>query len=610
MSTKRFLLGNEAMARGSIEAGVKVVAGYPGTPATEILTAHLERPDVHVEWSINEKVAMEVAIGAALANTRALAVMKHNGTNYMTDTLMHVAFTGVRGGLVLVSADDPNGNSSQNEEDTRIIAHTYAHLPVFDPSSAQEAKDMMKEAFALSEKTELCVVLRPVMRICHSRSLIEVSDEIEPQAKADFVDDRKRFVMSAVVEPSEGGAMRPVVRHRWLNEKQKLLGEIVEQSPFNSVEEGEGKVGIVGCGVSYAYVKEAECILGRKYPVLKLCTLPLPRQKVLAFAKGKDTIIVYEELEPVVAKLIKEILFDAGVQVKVLGRDGFVPAESELSTEIVLRTLAAADPTLEYQAPEPVKLDFPVPARTRTQCIGCGYRGLLHGVKLAARRTKGVVTGDIGCHDAGSFPPLELQSTIYCMGASVPIASGIEDAGFDKPVFSIIGDSTFFHNGMLGFINGLTNKNKVITILCDNRTTAMTGFQPHPGSGQTVRGEDTVRIDTVALAEAMGVEAQVVDPYDIKGVQKALDKAIKSEKGMQLIISRKPCYLLSRRTHEQLFEPRDVSVDQERCNGCKICIDYFGCPAISIVDGKAQINQMSCVKCGMCVEVCKRGAIK
>ena len=610
MSQKRFLLGNEAMARGSIEAGVKVVAGYPGTPATEILTAHLDAPDTHVEWSINEKVAMEVTIGASLANSRALAVMKHNGTNYMTDTLMHVAYTGVRGGLVLVSADDPNGNSSQNEEDTRIIAHTYAHLPVFDPSSAQEAKDMMKEAFSLSEQTELCVVLRPVMRICHSRSVVDCEDEIEPRAKPEFRDDRKRFVMSAVVEPSEGGQMRPVVRHRWLNQKQKLLGEIVEASRYNSVEEGEGKVGLVGCGVSYAYVKEAERIVARKYPVLKLGTLPLPRQKVVDFARNKETLIVYEELEPVVERLIKETLFDEGMSVKVLGRSGFLPAEGELSTEVVLRSLVQADPTLDYELQAPPKFDFPVPARTRTQCIGCGYRGLLHALKLAARRTHGVVTGDIGCHDAGAFPPLELQSTIYCMGASVPIASGIADAGFDKPVFAVIGDSTFFHNGILGFINGLTNKGKVITILCDNRTTAMTGFQPHPGSGETVRGEPTSRMDAVALAEAMGVQAQIVDPYDIPAVQKALDKAIKAEAGMQLIISQKPCYLLARRTHQALFEPRDVAVDQERCNGCKICIDYFGCPAISMAEGKAHISQLTCVKCGMCVEVCKRGAIK
>lgn len=305
MIEQRFVMGNEAIARGAVEAGVRVVAGYPGTPASEILTSHVAYPDVYVEWSTNETVALELVQGASLCNQRSMAVMKHNGTNIVTDFLMHLNFTGVRGGLVLISADDPGGNSSQNEEDTRILTHTYAHLPVFDPSSPSEAKAMVRTAFELSEKTELCFVLRPVMRVCHSRTLVDFEPIQAMPRPADFVNDRSRYVMSAVVEKSAGGQMRPVVRHRWLNQKQRELESLVEASPFNSIETGTGRIGLVGCGIGYAYCKEAEEIVGHKFPILKLGTLPLPREKVLAFADSVDTLVVFEETEPVVERLLK-----------------------------------------------------------------------------------------------------------------------------------------------------------------------------------------------------------------------------------------------------------------------------------------------------------------
>ena len=608
MAEQEYLMGNEAMGRGAIEAGVKVVAGYPGTPASEVLEYVSRHPDVHAEWCINEKVALEICMGASLCNTRSLAVMKHNGTNVVLDFLMHLNYTGVRGGLVLISGDDPGGISSQNEEDSRIITRLDAHLPVFDPWCPQEAKDMVKTAFELSEETELCFVVRPVMRVCHGRSMTNM-EGVKKAGEPQFEDDRSRFIMSAVKEVKAGGVLRPVVRHRWLNEKQSALGKIMEDSAFNHIEEGEGKVGLVACGIGYAFVKEAENILGKKFPVLKLGTLPLPRNKVLRFARKMDKLVVYEDSEAVVEGILKQLFFDEGIKVEVEGRSGFLPQEGELTTGIVLKSLAGLYPELEKKIPKTTPLEMKVPIRTRTQCVGCQYRGLLHALKLTAHKYKGVVTGDIGCYDAGSFPPLELQSTIYCMGSSIPMASGIAYSGYKRPVFAIIGDSTLFHNGVLGLLNAIHSGVDMVAVVCDNRTTAMTGFQPHPGSDVDVRGQPALAIDIAKLSTAAGAtSALVVNPYDIPQCKEALEKAVK-EKGVSVILASMPCYLQARRTGELGFTPHKVVLDPERCNGCKICVTFFGCPAIHFSDGKATIDYGTCVECGMCVEVCQRGAI-
>jgi indolepyruvate ferredoxin oxidoreductase alpha subunit len=605
---KRFVMGNEAITRGAVEAGVRVVAGYPGTPASEILMYHVDYPEVYTEWSTNETVALELVQGASLCNQRALAVMKHNGTNIVTDFLMHLNFTGVRGGLVLLSADDPGGNSSQNEEDTRILTHIYAHLPVFDPSSAAEAKAMIGAAFELSEKTELCFVLRPVMRVCHSRSIVDFNPVPTFSRPADFVNDRSRYVMSAVVEKSAGGQMRPVVRHRWLNEKQRELEALVEASPFNEIEPGKGRIGLVGCGIGYTYCKEAEALTGYKFPILKLGTLPLPREKVLAFAENVNTLVVIEETEPLVERRIKEILYDAGKQTQVLGRSGFLPSEGEISDLTVLKAVAALDESFSKFIPQPFPLTINAPARTRTQCVGCSHRGLLHALKLVARKTKGVVTGDIGCYDAGSFPPMELQSTIYCMGASISMGCGIAHSGFDKPVFSIIGDSTFFHSGIPGLINAVHNHTRLVVIIADNGTTAMTGFQPHPGSDENLRGEKVHPTSIVRIVEALEIPVQTVNPYNIQETLEALNTAVKHP-GVSVIVASAPCYLNAKGLGNPLFESRTVEVDPVLCNGCRVCIDYFGCPAIQFDGARASIDTLTCVSCMLCVDVCRRGAI-
>lgn len=605
---RRFVMGNEAITHGAAACGVRVVAGYPGTPASEILSSFVAYPDVYVEWSTNEMVALELALGASLCNQRAMAVMKHNGTNVVTDFLMHLNFTGVRGGLVLVSADDPGGISSQNEEDTRILTHVYGHLPVLDPSSPEEAKAMVEAAFELSEKMELCFVLRPVMRVCHSRTVMEFQPLDVTPRPADFVKNSSRYVMSAVVEKSAGGQMRPVVRHRWLNQKQAELETLADSSPFNSVETGAGRVGLVGCGIGYTYCKEAEEITGCKFPVLKLGTLPLPRHKVLEFAKSVDTLIVFEETEPVVERRLKEILYDVGCTVRVLGRSGFIPSEGELSERVVLQALAALDRTFERFAAPPPTVSINVPMRTRTQCVGCSHRGILHALKLVARRTKGLVVGDIGCHDAGSFPPMELQSTIYCMGASIPMGSGIAQSGFGKPVFALIGDSTFFHSGLPGLVNAVHNQAKVVVIVADNGTTAMTGFQPHPGSVDNVRGETAPVVSIGKIAEALGATVQTVNPYNIDQTITALNQAVK-QPGASVIVAAAPCYLQARGRGEQVFEVHKATVVADECNGCRVCINYFGCPSIRLEGDKAIIDSLTCVGCGLCIDVCKRGAI-
>ena len=610
MKEKRYVMGDTAIARGALEAGVRVVAGYPGTPATEIVEECLGHPGVHVEWANNEKVAFEICVGASLCHVRTMPVMKHNGTNYVTDFLMHVNFTGIRGGLVLISADDPGALSSQNEEDTRILVHQYAHLPMFDPSSPQEAKAMIKEAYELSEKTELVWCLRPVTRVCHARGIIEFDDLPKELPAAHYEPDRKRFIMSAVEMPEFGGLKRPQLRHRWLNEKQEALQKIMEESSYNWIEKGEGKIGLIGCGRGYTLIKEAEQYLGRKFPLLKLGTLPLPKKKIRKFVKGLEKIVVFEETEPFVEGLIKKIFHEEKIEVEVLGRTGFVPSDGELTLQMILDTVRKAAPEVKIAQPEVPVPQIHIPIRTRTQCVGCNYRGILNALKQTVRKHKGIVAGDIGCHDAGSFSPMELQSTIYCMGSSVPMASGMVLSGMNRPVFAFIGDSTLYHNGILGLINAASNKINVNVILGENSVTAMTGFQPHPGTGKTLAGEETTPINVSKLAEAMGISYRVVNPYDIRQCLEALEAAVKEE-GPSLIVSSMPCYLLSTRRGQKVFEAKEVRVNPEICNGCKICINDFGCPAISFdkKQKKVSIDPMTCVGCGLCVDVCKRGAI-
>ena len=603
---KQFMLGNEAIARAAVESGVKVVSGYPGTPATEIVDHCASFPEVYAEWATNEKHGFEVAAAGSLTNQRSMAVMKHNGTNAAADFLMHINFTGVKAGLVLISADDPGGLSSQCEEDTRILIHNYAHVPVFDPSSVQEAYEMTKAAFDLSEKTEVLFALRPVMRINHAGSMVTYNNEVKPEVrKADFVIDRSRFVMSAVAEKELGGELRPKMRHRWLNEKQNELKAIMEESPFNWKEDGEGEVGFVGCGIGYAFLKEAEQIVGKKFPVLKLSTLPLPEKKVLDFVKGLKKVVVFEEVEPVVENLIKELCFENNVFLEILGRDTYLPKEGELSAGFVVTGIENA----LVGKPYPISESTYIPARTRTQCTGCSHRGLLTALKEVVKKNGGVVTGDIGCHDAGTFEPMKLQATIYCMGSSIPMAYGIKAAGFDRPTYALIGDSTFYHNGLTGLASAIFNNADITVIIGYNSTTAMTGFQPHPGSSYGLTQEEHTPMDPGVVSAAMGAKVFRCNPYNVEETIKVINEAT-AEKGVKVVIAEALCYLKFGREGKISYIPKKVIVDQEVCNGCSICVRTFGCPAITIVDNKATIDTSSCNGCGVCMSVCKRGALK
>lgn len=602
---KEFMLGNEAIARAAAEAGVRVVAGYPGTPATEIVDLCGGYPGVYAEWSANEKHAFEVATAASLTNQRSMAVMKHNGTNAATDFLMHVNFTGIRAGMVLITADDPGGLSSQCEEDTRILVHNYAHLPMFDPSSVQEAYAMTKAAFELSEKTELVFALRPVMRINHAGGMVEYGAVATQSRPAEFVIDRKRFVMSAVVEKESGGELRPKMRHRWLNAKQAELKALMEDSPFNRAEKAPGEVGFIGCGIGYAFLKEAERIHGAKLPILKLSTLPLPEGKVIDFVSGLKKVVVFEEVEPVVENLIKQLCFEHKIVLEVLGRSGYLPKEGELSTNLVLTAVEAALAGKPYPAPAQGQY---VSARTRTQCPGCSHRGLLVALKEVVRKNGGVVTGDIGCHDAGTFEPMNLQATIYCMGSSIPMAYGIKKAGFDKPVYALIGDSTFFHNGLTGLASAIYNGADITVVIAYNSTTAMTGFQPHPGSANNLN-QPVTPIEPGAVAAAMGAKVFRCNPYNVEETARVIGEAT-AETGVKVVVAEALCYLKFGREGRISYTPRQVAVDAAVCNGCGLCVRTFGCPAITLSEGKAVIEPSGCNGCGVCVSVCKRGAIK
>jgi len=600
-----FMLGNEAIARAAAEAGVKVVAGYPGTPATEIVDLCGGYPGVYAEWATNEKHAFEVATAASLTNQRAMAVMKHNGTNAATDFLMHVNFTGIRAGLVLITADDPGGLSSQCEEDTRILVHSYAHLPMFDPSSVQEAYAMTRAAFELSEQTELVFALRPVMRINHAGGMVQTGEMASQNRPAEFIIDRKRFVMSAVVEKESGGELRPKMRHRWLNNKQAELKSLMEDSPFNWLEMTPGETGFIGCGIGYAFLKEAERIHGAKLPILKLSTLPLPEGKVIDFIRGLKKVVVFEEVEPVVEKLIKQLCFEHKIVLEVLGRSGYLPQEGELSANLVLTAVEAALAGQPYPLQEQGHY---VSARTRTQCPGCSHRGLLFALKEVVGKNGGVVTGDIGCHDAGTFEPMKLQATIYCMGSSIPMAHGIKKAGFDKPVYALIGDSTFFHNGLTGLASAIYNGSDITVVIAYNSTTAMTGFQPHPGSPNNLN-QPMTPIEPGAVAAAMGAKVFYCNPYNVEETIQVINEAT-AAKGVKVVIAQALCYLNFGREGKISYTPRTVAVDESVCNGCGLCVRTFGCPAISLIGNKAFIEPSSCNGCGVCVSVCKKGAIK
>jgi indolepyruvate ferredoxin oxidoreductase alpha subunit len=575
------LSGNEAIARGAYEAGARFAASYPGTPATEILETIAAQTDIACEWSPNEKVAVEVAFGAALGGARALASMKHVGLNVAADPLMTISYTGVNGGLVIVSADDPGMHSSQNEQDNRHYAR-FAKVPMLEPSDSQECKDFTLEAFAISEQYDTPVLLRTTMRISHGKSLVTLGSPLKLHPRG-FVRDQAKYVMI----PAHARRRRVVVEQR-LERLQRLSNS----TPLNRVEPGDARVGIITSGAAYQYVKEA-C---PDASVLKLgMTYPLPERVVRKFAASVKRLFVVEELDPFLEEQVRALGIEA------IGKERF-SALGELDA-VAVRDGVSGRKTRRMSFRQSQEL----PSRPPVMCPGCPHRGVFH----VLRKLKAIVTGDIGCYTLSVLPPLQVMDTCVCMGASVGAAHGLERAiGSAAPVVGVIGDSTFVHGGIAPLIDITYNRGASTIIILDNRTTAMTGHQDHPATGVTVRGERTFRLDLEQVCRAVGVEdVRVVDPYDLEAVESNV-KAALANRAPSVIIADRPCVLLDRRS----WGP-PPAVEEEYCVACGVCFQ-LGCPAMSVGSRgpkgrlRARIVAELCAGCGMCINICPRGAIK
>lgn len=567
---RSLLSGDEAIARGAWEAGCKVASAYPGTPSTQILENLVNYQGVYCEWSTNEKVALEVALGAALAGVRSICTMKHVGLNVAADPLFSSAYIGVRGGMIIVTADDPGLHSSQNEQDNRYYG-IFAKLPVLTPSDSQEAKDFTKLGFELSEKYDVPVILRITTRIAHSKTIVDLGERVEVEDKGYTKDITKTNLLPQYARG----------RHYSLEERMQKLEEFSNTDAVNKIIEGKKNFGVIADGVAYEYARE----VFPKASFLKLGVVwPFPKELVKRFARGKKHLYVIEEVDPFLETLIKSL------GIKVVGKDK-LPLVEELNPRIVRNLLT--EHKIEF-TPE-----TSLPPRPPALCPGCPHAGLFY----LLQRKDVIITGDIGCYTLGSYPPHNAMDTCVCMGGSITLAHGMEKALKNtKRVVSIIGDSTFFHMGMPGLVNTAYNKGNQITIIVDNRTTGMTGHQDHPGTGKTLMGEETKMLKTEEVAKACGIDkVYVLDPYKIKE-NRALFRQILAEPGPAVIVSKQACALLVSRK-----PARKVNV--EKCIGCKVCLS-LGCPAMSFEADKSHINPAFCVGCGMCAELCAKQAIE
>lgn len=572
---KELLLGNEAVARGAYEAGVKVATAYPGTPSTEVTENIAKYKEIYSEWSPNEKVAMEVAIGASIAGARAIVSMKHVGLNVAADPLFTVSYTGVNGGLVVLVADDPGLHSSQNEQDSRNYARA-SFIPMLEPSDSQEAKDFTKLAFELSEKYDTPVFVRMTTRTAHSRGLVELGERQE-NTKSYKKDINKYVMMPGMAK----------VRHPIVLERIKKLKEFAENADINKLEWNDTSIGIITSGISYQYVKEAV----PEASILKLgMVYPLPEKLIREFASRVKKLYVVEELDPFLETEIKAMGVD------VIGKEVF-PQLYELSAEIIEKAIKGSY-SFRYN-----KLDEKIPVRPPTLCPGCPHRGVYY----VLNKLNLLVTGDIGCYTLGALPPLSAMDTCVCMGASVGMAHGMEKAigkDFSKKVVAVIGDSTFIHSGITGLIDIVYNKGTSTVIILDNSTTGMTGHQDHPATGFTIKKEPTYVLDLETLVRAIGVEdVEVVDPYKVDDVERAVKKAIGSDRP-SVIICRKPCILLDKnRTYKPFY------IDNDTCIECGMCME-IGCPAIRNDQGFYNIDVALCNGCGFCSNICPTQSIK
>ena len=573
---KQLMLGNEAVARGLYEAGCTFVSSYPGTPSTEITEAAAKYPEIYAEWAPNEKVAMEAAFGASLAGRRSFCGMKHVGLNVAADPLFTLSYTGVNGGMVIAVADDAGMHSSQNEQDSRHYAKA-AKLPMLEPSDSQEALEFTRLAYELSETFDTPVLMKMCTRISHSQSVVEPGER-EEAASRPYEKNGSKYIMMP------GNAKR---RHPVVEERLERIAAWAETAPINRVEPGrDHKMGIITSSTSYQYVKEA---CGDTYPVLKLGMVwPLPEEKIRRFAGMVDLLVVVEELDGFIEEHCRNLgLACAG--------KNFFPAMDELSQNLV-----AAQLTQERRAGG--KLDEVIPPRPPVMCAGCPHRGLFYTLK----KNKLTVLGDIGCYTLGAVAPLEAMDSTLCMGASISGLHGFNKAGGregEGRTVAVIGDSTFMHSGVTGMINVAYNESNSTVIILDNSITGMTGHQQNPTTGFNLKGDPCAKIDLESLCRAVGINrVRVVDPYDLAECDAAVKEELAAEEP-SVIISRRPCALLKYVRH-----PGPIAANPDKCVGCKSCMK-IGCPAISISEGKAVIDNTLCTGCGVCGQLCKFDAL-
>lgn len=590
-------MGNEAIAAGAFHAGVSLVSGYPGTPSTEILesAAKISNGLYYVEWSTNEKAALEVAAGASYSGARTLVTMKQVGLNVAADPVMSLAYVGVKGGMVIVSADDPGPISSQTEQDTRHFAR-FAKLPCFDPSSPEEAYEMVGAAYDVSERYNTPVLLRPTTRVCHGCAGVKIDDEYVPHTPDGFIKDTERFVIFPRTS---------YLNHIRIEQRVPILSEEFSSSPFNRIE-GDGKIGIACGGISYAYVSEAVKILGisERVSVLKIGTpYPFPENLAVDWIRGVDKILVVEELDPVIERELVFLCGKHGLSCRVFGKyTGNSPLAGENSVESVMRYIADfADIALPENSTS-TDNDPALPVRPPVLCAGCPHRASFLAVKYAMKGKKAVFSGDIGCYTLGNAKPLDMVDTCLCMGADITIAQGIHRIEPDTVNFSFIGDSTFFASGMTGVANAVYNECDIVIMVLDNSITAMTGGQPHPGTGRTMMNTNGGKIDLVRVLEALGVSSvEVVNPFDF---EKTVDviKSTAEKKGVRAIVCRAPCV--------NLVKGKTALHVTEKCIGCLKCINETGCPALIKNGKRVVIDDGLCTGCGLCKSICPVSAIE
>ena len=594
----KLLSGNEALALGAYHAGVEVATAYPGTPSTEILESIARFDDIYAEWSTNEKVAMEVALGAAYAGARSLVSMKHVGLNVASDPFMAAATTGVNAGLVVVSADDPGIHSSQGEQDNRHYAR-MAKVPMLEPSDSQEAYDLMQHAFDISEKFDTPVLVRTTTRISHSKSVVRANQSrVMPIGQRNFQHNVEKYVMLPVYAR---------MRRPFMEERLVRLADYAETSSLNRVEWGERHLGVVTSGIAYQYAREV-------FPdasFLKLgVTYPLPRKLLHNFASRVEKVIVIEELDPFLQESIR------AMGIEVTGKE-FIPRVGELNPGIIEDRSGTAGLLAETSPPRKVNIETGLPRRPPLLCPGCPHTAVffaLGGIGQRSRLKKSknktppepkiVIAGDIGCYTLGTYPPLSAMDTCACMGASIGQALGMEKAGIGKKVVAVIGDSTFLHSGITPLVNAVYNEGQITVLILDNGTTAMTGHQHHPGTGISAKGKETRAVELEPLVRGMGIsDVRVVDAFKVKDIRAALRSSLDSPE-LSVVIVRGDCSVrISQRSGLRI-------VDSDKCNQCGVCLQ-LGCPAIQSEEERVYIETALCAGdiCTICQQICPKKAI-